>query len=322
MRHGLHAAVPLALVMIVAVACGGSAAPSSPAPASPQASPQATATATATATAAPSLAPSPSTAANALHLVVIGDSIPFADFCPGCTGFVEQYAKALEKSTGRPVETANRSRNDSAGLAEIDVQVNGEPELRSQLKDADVVIVSIGANNALPDANTHASMAARYHRDWGCVGDMGDSLETFTAWLLATTPACRQATRDAYATLYDRIYPTIARLRAGKPTTLIAVNAYNGNFHGSDFMQAGLPPATLSRLWPLMTEIYDRWDQMECDRATKAGFVCVDLYHAFNGPKGDQAIGLLSVDGAHPSQAGNDLIAGLLEKVKLVPTGQ
>jgi len=26
---------------------------------------------------------------NAVHLVVIGDSIPFAAFCDGCTGFVD-----------------------------------------------------------------------------------------------------------------------------------------------------------------------------------------------------------------------------------------
>ena len=31
-----------------------------------------------------------------------GDSIPYnsPDDCPGCTGFVDQYAKAVQKATG------------------------------------------------------------------------------------------------------------------------------------------------------------------------------------------------------------------------------
>jgi hypothetical protein len=56
-------------------------------------------------------------------------------------------------------------------------------------------------------------------------------------------------------------------------------------------------------------------DRDAVEHATSHGFTCVDLYHAFNGATGDQAIGNLAIDGTHPSQAGNDLIASLLDKV-------
>ena len=54
---------------------------------------------------------------------------------------------------------------------------------------------------------------------------------------------------------------------------------------------------------------------MMCDRAEANGFTCVDVYHAFNGAAGDQPSTPWTVDGAHPSQQGNDLIAQLLAAV-------
>ena len=55
---------------------------------------------------------------SALSLVVIGDSIPYNDTgdCPGCTGFVDRYADALAKATGREVETSNLSQHNGLTL--------------------------------------------------------------------------------------------------------------------------------------------------------------------------------------------------------------
>jgi hypothetical protein len=33
----------------------------------------------------------------------------------------------------------------------------------------------------------------------------------------------------------------------------------------------------------------DAWDKMLCSTATANGFVCADIYHAFNGPAGTKA---------------------------------
>ena len=88
-------------------------------------------------------------------MVVIGDSIPFGDhFCPGCTAFPAQYAKDLETRLGRPVVLRNRSRDDGAQMDQIEPQVKDSPALRAELAAADVVLVSVGFNNLLPDPAT------------------------------------------------------------------------------------------------------------------------------------------------------------------------
>jgi lysophospholipase L1-like esterase len=260
------------------------------------------------ATAAPSPSPAAtfSSAADALHMVVIGDSIPFTAFCGACTaGFTDEYAADLEARTGRPVEVINRSRDDSAGMLQIRTQVTDDRTLRDQIAAADVVIVSVGFNNVLPDAASGI----------GCLGDMGDSVESYTMWLLATTPECRQVARDAYAADYDVIFSTITDLRAGAPTLYAALNVHDGNKGDPALHADTVPKAIQDQAESLLTSLYDDWNAMLCDRASQAGFTCVDVYHAFNGPTGEQPSGDWTVDGAHPSQAGNDLIAKLLGKL-------
>lgn len=66
-----------------------------------------TATTVLEATTAPDATTVPTSAiSSALRLVAIGDSIPFnsPNDCVGCTGFVDQYAAALGKATGRAVQ--------------------------------------------------------------------------------------------------------------------------------------------------------------------------------------------------------------------------
>ena len=255
----------------------------------------------------------------ALRLVVLGDAVPSTEPCPGCTGFVEQYTVHLEAATGRPVEVADRSRTDTAGLLDIEEQVSGEEGLREQLAEADVVIVSVGANDVMPDAAAAGMLRKRRGGDWGCGGDMGSTTASYAAWALATTPECLEAGRMAYLGLYDSIFATVGELRRWQPTMAIALNTYDANLYGADFVGAGLDQKTLDTLWPWMTALYDDWNRMECGRATTNFFTCVDVYHAFNGPDGDQPIGDLAVDGAHPSQAGHDRIAELLVELDLTP---
>ena len=72
-----------------------------------------------------------------------------------------------------------------------------------------------------------------------------------------------------------------------------------------------------------MVAAYDRWNKMLCDRAANARATCLDLYHAFNGQDGTSPVPAdLTSDGTHPSQKGNDLIAGMLGKVDLGAIGQ
>ncbi len=250
----------------------------------------------------------PSSAQALLRMVVIGDSMPFTAFCGECTtGFADEYAADLEARTGRPVEVINRSRDDSAGMHQIRTQVNEDESLRDQVANADVVIVSVGFNNVMPDSSTGI----------GCLGDMGATAASYMAWALATTPECRQAGRDSYASDYDVIFSTIKELRAGAPTLLAVLNVHDGNKGNPEVHADSVPQAIQDEAEQWLTRLYDDWNAMLCDRATHAGFACVDVYHAFNGPTGEEPSTVWTVDGAHPSQAGNDLIAKLLGELDI-----
>ena len=94
-------------------------------------------------------------------MVVIGASMPFTAFCGDCTaGFADTYAADLGMRTGRPVEVINRSRDDSAGMLQIRTQVTEDQGLRDQIAAADVVIVSVGFNNVMPDSSTGVAKKA------------------------------------------------------------------------------------------------------------------------------------------------------------------
>jgi lysophospholipase L1-like esterase len=247
------------------------------------------------------------TTAPPLQLVVVGDSIASTEPCPGCTGFVEQYADHLAEATGRPVDVVDRSHTEDARIVDIADQVLGEERLRDELAAAEVIILSVGINDVLPDP----------YAVGGCQGDVGATPESWVAWALATSARCRDTSRLAHAARYDTILATISELRGQAPTKAIALNAYDPYLEDPDFLVADLAPETLDALWSWMTTEFDDWNRMQCARAVSHFFDCVDVYHAFNGPAGDQPSGDLLIDGAHPSQAGNDLIAGLLAELDI-----
>jgi lysophospholipase L1-like esterase len=82
----------------------------------------------------------------ALHLVAIGDSIPnnSPQDCPGCTGFVDRYAKAVETATGRPVEDESLSEHTGLTLPGLLDELD---QLQGKLAAADVIVVGIAHNS-------------------------------------------------------------------------------------------------------------------------------------------------------------------------------
>ena len=238
-----------------------------------------------------------------VDLVVIGDSLlnP-SGVCEGCTGFVEQYATNLGESLGVP---AAADTVPGGGVPEALQSVAEDDGARSLIVDAEVVVVEVGYNNALPDPDTGI----------GCGGSMGGG---YIVWLDSPDDECLVQGVVTYGQLYDQIFAGIKELRAGQPTVLVVTNTIDGNIDPS------IPDGLLGiagdrvdevRAWAV--DVYDRWNEMLAARAAAAGFELVDLYHEFNGPRGDQPFGSLSVDGAHPSQEGNDLIASKLAEVDL-----
>jgi hypothetical protein len=92
-RIGRHCVtVTVGLAMLALAACGTTASPAGGGPAAPPPG-------------------QPASSPAGLRLVAIGDSIPYnsPDDCHGCTGLVDQYAKAVQKATGKQVTVQNLS---------------------------------------------------------------------------------------------------------------------------------------------------------------------------------------------------------------------
>jgi lysophospholipase L1-like esterase len=115
---------------------------------------------------------------------------------------------------------------------------------------------------------------------------------------------------DQYRATYARVFAAVVALRAGRTTVFRTVNRYN------DVTKAGTTEgeAAGSKL------ILDAWNEMVCAEAAANGFLCADIYHAFNGPDGLTPSGnLLATDYTHPSDLGAERISDVLAALGYAP---
>src|SRR5262249_17900373 len=109
----------------------------------------------------------------------------------------------------------------------------------------------------------------------------------------------------------DAILSSVRSLRAGKPTLLRVTDDYN-DLIGD--------PKVPSSAYPNAERFFDTYSAIACKLARKYAGICIDTYHAFNGPQGRKDAGsLLAPDHTHPSAAGHRLIARLLEQAGYSP---
>src|SRR6188508_3396963 len=198
------------LVCACLAGCSGSASTSSVAttPSSVATRPSADVAATPTASSgsASAAAPSPGpTAKPELSLVSVGDSIPFnsRDDCPGCTGFVDLYARDLGIATGKTVGVRNLSQHNGLQVQGLLDELGDGSERAVALAEADAIIVGIAHNDVPMNVD-----------DDPCDGAGGDNPDwsKFTAACIATEV-------KRYTPKYEAVFERIAALRAGKPTT-------------------------------------------------------------------------------------------------------
>ena len=117
---------------------------------------------------------------------------------------------------------------------------------------------------------------------------------------------------EQYRGTYAQVFAAVVALRAGRATAFRTINRYN------DVTGPGTTDgeAAGSKL------ILDAWNEMVCGEATAHGFLCADLYHAFNGPDGLTPSGdLLAKDYTHPSDLGNERITDVLAALAYGPLG-
>ena len=66
----------------------------------------------------------------------------------------------------------------------------------------------------------------------------------------------------------------------------------------------------------VVASILERWNAASCVVATRHGFTCVDVFHAFRGASGhDLERSYLGTNGWHQSAEGGAVVADLLAKV-------
>src|SRR6266508_2256978 len=240
--------------------------------------------------AAPTTQPSPATDLTRVDLVVIGDSL--IDVSPtkcqaDCAGFVHQYSNFLADVFG--VSTYSYSKVYAEGVPDAAQVVAEDDHWRPTIADAEVVVVEVGVNNALPDPGTGIGCAGSFSIDW----------------ILSTQLECLGEGVATYGQLYDEIFAGIKELRAGQPTVFVAMTTIHGNLAPSfpDGLLA-LAGNDVDEVKAWVVAAYDRWNAMLAERAAASGFVVVDVYHAFNGPDGSRPPGSLFDGVAHPSRAG------------------
>jgi lysophospholipase L1-like esterase len=214
--------------------------------------------------------------------------------CPGCTGFVDRYAKAVQTATGRPVEVQNLSEHTGLTLPGLLDELD---QFRDQLTAADVIVVGIAHNsNELASDQPCGKPFKNDQPDWS-----------------AMDRQCAIRSAQRFRPMYDQLYSQIASWRQGKPTILRTINRYN------DYIGSQDPHFTPAQ--ERLTAVFVApWSTMICKSAKANRFGCADLSKAFNGPDGMRPSGDLLVDDyTHPSDKGNEAIARVLADLGYAP---
>ena len=230
------------------------------------------------------------------HLVALGDSIPFGQhFCGNCATFDDLYAAHLRSNAHANVTVENLSQDTEITSGDLRREITGaDAAMRSAVAQANIVTVSVGHNdtpwNSFTDpCDGHGGYP---NADWGLYRS-----------------ACVAKTAAHYGRNLASVLAAITALRAGKPTLVLVTNDYN-DIIGD--------PAVPRSADPAVSHVVDAFARTTCSIAANYHAVCIDTYHAFNGPTGrGDATGLLEGDHTHPNESGHQLIARLLDQSPL-----
>jgi lysophospholipase L1-like esterase len=218
-----------------------------------------------------------------LRIAALGDSVTAGTRCD-CSAFPELYAKLLGDRYGSGTRVDNRG---VPGATSRDL-VNdlGTEEVASSVQTADIVLITIGANDFGETADAVLSQTC---------GDADDL-------------ACARSGLTALGHNLDAIVERTRGLRRGEPTAILVTGYWNvyedGDVADHDYATEGRLES--DRLTLAVNEVLR-------GRARQDGATYVDLTTPFRGPDGTwNPSDLLASDGDHPNAAGHRLIAKTL----------
>lgn len=214
----------------------------------------------------------------ARHVVGLGDSVMAGTGC-GCAGIVADYTHRLAAATGADVSGSTLA---VPGDTTDDLRRRlAEPATAARVAAADIVLVTVGANDLLPQLDRW--------RGGGC------------------PPSCYQ---PAIHTMAAHLAGDLHQIRALRPPgaapATVLVTTY-WNLYPDPRVTARGDPAQLA--WS--ETVTDTADTAICAAAKTADGICVDVDGPFAAAGPDPAP-LLAADGDHPSAAGTRLIVNAL----------
>lgn len=222
----------------------------------------------------------------------LGDSITSGQGCQGCVPFVDLYGQRVRRDTSVPTTVINLGVGGWTSSDLLASLPDGEPAAR-HVHDADIIIVTIGANDFLPKLDTALQ--------GGCGG--ADGLACFSSALTGL--------HDNLTAILQRI----RQLRAEQPTA-VRVTGYWDVFLDGTVADQTYGPSFRRFSSTLTQQVNDTIK--EVSQTQDAQYV--DLYTPFKGETGDDDdTPLLAADGDHPSQTGHQEIADALAQAGYAP---
>lgn len=246
----------------------------------PAAASTATPTPTSTATSVPTASP-----AAVVTIVAVGDSVTSGFNCH-CTAFPALYARLLairDSIRTRAMNLGVPGLTTTTLLGDLTGTTTPERAIQDHVAGADIVVVTIGANDFFDEHDAITAGACSGARRTTCTRD---DLTTMTRTI-------------------SRIVDQIRTLRVGAPTTIMLTGYWNvfedGDVADRAFSEEGVASSVA------LTKEANAGIRVD---ALAENAIYVDLYTVFEGADSDKdPTGLLALDGDHPDAAGHAAIA-------------
>lgn len=216
-----------------------------------------------------------------LDYVALGDSLPTTEG-GASRAYPSYYTDIAEKTLGREVRLINRAV-PGATSEDLLVSLRNSASVRSDLEQAEIITVTISANDWEPSYNAY--LAGRCE-ELACLEKRLKSIEQ---------------------NLEDIIEELLA-IRGTEDTVIRFTDYFDSLMKNPVARAAGLRP----QLWRNLVPTIREWSDLICGMAERNGIACARTAPAFNGPDGSNSPyrqGLLAFDGRHLSEEGHRLMA-------------
>ena len=213
-----------------------------------------------------------------ITVVGIGDSVTSGYNC-SCEAFVALYAAQLAAQDDVATSSANLGVPGWTS-SQLLAAITKPGALRDQVAKADILLVTIGANDLNPlESKGPASCPAACYTP--LIHSAGHNVELIVDAARAANPA--------------------------HPPTVLVTDYWNV------FQDGDVGTAEHGAAFQSWSDALTRAESTQiCDGARSAGATCVSLYAPFKGTGSINPTSLLAADGDHPNAAGHQLIASTL----------